>query len=401
MAENAETIYYSVEDLGLKFINRVWRVLFGVFGLQLDLLRPCDSKCWRKNICAAFTQFLYVVTSLHIDFIIIYHHIEYDTHNVLFTFAVATLLISQLIVFSTAIICRKRQKKISAIYGKIVFGLSTAGRLLNKLDKSTKLYFFIVLVTSVMTSIIDILMETSIGSFLQRCILIHAKMGIQNDYFNTATATLDLSVYLVFVLFMDIMFVYFAHLCAGLALNFVLFNRCLEAKVYSMSLTPSKLNVLRHRFEYISGLVDEVGYLFSPLILFWILSLVSNICLNIQTLKKLKSTSDIFYIISRVLQFVRGFRGITYLVLILKDSAQINTQAHLMKRRLYTKVMDESRDRDASKLIFCTNYLVFSETVSNSNVGISVSGLFTLNATSILSIAGTVLTYSIVLYQTS
>uniref|UniRef100_T1JNC9 Gustatory receptor n=1 Tax=Strigamia maritima TaxID=126957 RepID=T1JNC9_STRMM len=395
MANTGDQMSDLVDDLGLGFINRVWRVVFRAYGLHLDMLNPtCDSKCWKKNIYVAFIQFLYVITSLHFLLVIICYRIEKRQ----FGFTVVSIAITELIVLSTARILLKRQRKIRAIYRKIVFGLFTAKDLLTKFEQSTKLYLFIHLVITGMLNIIYISLEASGGFLQQISILGHAQIGIQNVYFTSATILLDYSIYLVFCIITDLIFVYYAHLCAGLALNFVLFNRCLEAELRATSLTPSKLNVLRHRFEHISSLVDEISQLFSPIIFFWISSFVFNICLDIGTFKEMALTSCILEFTAHTLLFVKE---ITYLLLILKASAQINTQAHIMQRRLYTKVIDDSRDRDASKFIFCTNYLLFSETVSSCNVGISVSGLFTLNVTSILSIAGTVLTYSIVLYQTS
>uniref|UniRef100_T1JJX3 Gustatory receptor n=1 Tax=Strigamia maritima TaxID=126957 RepID=T1JJX3_STRMM len=395
MAEKPKIID-PVENLGLRFINRVWRVLFGVFGIQLDMLGiEHYSKCWKKIIFAVFIRVLHAVNILHYIVVIVYYKLHYSEHF----FGLVSMTYIQVIAFFTAILCLKNEKKIAAAYRKIVFNLSSAEDLLKTFDRHTKLYFFVLIATTVAITANQIAKEIVNDHYHQICRKAHAQMGIHNNYLSNITALIDYCEIIVFSYwFTDVIFVYFAHLCKGLALNFVLVNRCLEAELRATSLTSSKLNVLRHKYEYISGLVDEISELFSPLILFWISLLVLNLCFDIRALQ-LSSATGVFFSYSRYI--VQIFRSTIFLFLILKVASQINTQAHLMKRKLFTKVMDESRDRDTSKVTFYTNYQLFSDSINSFNVGISVSGLFTITVTSCINIVGTILTYTIVLYQTA
>uniref|UniRef100_T1JJA1 Gustatory receptor n=1 Tax=Strigamia maritima TaxID=126957 RepID=T1JJA1_STRMM len=388
MEEKAEIIN-PVKDLGLDFINRVWRVLFGVFGLQLDILGiQYNSKCWKKIIFAVFTRLLHAFNILHYIVVFLYRHEDF--------FGLVSMTYTQLIAFYTAIICLKREKKISATYHEIVFNLSPAEDLLKTFDRRTKLYFVILIATTATLTANHIAKEIDNDHYHDIYRTIHAQLGIHNHYFSNITALIDYLEILVFSYwFMDVMFVYFAHLCAGLELNFVLINRCLEAELRATSLTPSKLSILRHKYDYISGLVDKISELFSPLILLWISSLVSGLCFDIRALQSASKTGLIFSYSRFIVQI---FRATIFLFLILKMASEINTQAHLMKRKLFTKVIDE---RDSSRVSFYVNYLLFGETINSFNVGISVSGLFTLNVSSFISIVGTILTYTIVLYQTA
>uniref|UniRef100_T1JP82 Gustatory receptor n=1 Tax=Strigamia maritima TaxID=126957 RepID=T1JP82_STRMM len=385
-------INVHVENLRLRFINRVWRVVLGVFGLQLDIFDvKHSSNCWKKIIYAGSMRLLHAITNLHIFVVFTYDFIR----NVKPAFPLISLLTSQLISFYTAIICLKRGKKIRVVYRKIIINLSTAEDLLTKFDRNTKFYFLLLMVTTTTLTINHILKFIRAENYQLKYREFHAQMGIHNDYFSNITAVIDyFGAFMFTYLFMDVMFVYFAHLCNGLALNFLLFNRCLETELRSISLTPSKLNVLRHQYGCISELVDEVSRLFSPLILLWISSLVSNLCLDIRAIKSASSTGVVLFYSRFILN---SFRGTIFLLLILKMASQINTQAHLMKQKLLLRAMDERADKIMSK----ANYQLFCDAIGSSNIGISVSGLFTLNITSLLNIVGTVLTYTIILYQTA
>uniref|UniRef100_T1JHV2 Gustatory receptor n=1 Tax=Strigamia maritima TaxID=126957 RepID=T1JHV2_STRMM len=395
MAKNAEWVNNSIDDLGLGFVNRVWRVLFGFYGLQVDILDG-ESKSWKKIIYGVVIRVAHGVAILHFIFIFgcrFKYKENQQIHHAFGLLAISNLLLTS---YFTAIVCLRREKRIIGLYSKIVRNLSSAGGLLKKFDRSTKKYFFGLIVNSVVLGIIHILAEVENGDINGIYRKIYADFGIHNYLLSKITAWYDCFVIIVFsYCFMDAMIVYFIHLCAGLAFNFVLFNRCLGAELRGMSLSPSKLNLLRHKYAFIAGLIEDIGVIFSPLILLWIFSLVTNLCYDIRVLKATMPSGTVLPIARFVFQF---FRGIIFIFMIFKVASRINTQADLMKQKLSSKVMAENRDNDTSKT-FYANYSLFSETINRCQVGISISGLFTLNMTSLLSIAGTVLTYTIILYQ--
>uniref|UniRef100_T1JID1 Gustatory receptor n=1 Tax=Strigamia maritima TaxID=126957 RepID=T1JID1_STRMM len=221
--------------------------------------------------------------------------------------------------------------------------------------------------------------------------LIIAKLLICFEYF---------IVLLVSVEFINISVGFFAHLCHMVYFRFNRLNMKLEKLlVNGKQLSSFDLQEYRKNHQLVCDETKELSDLWSPLCVFWILGFILNLCFDLRALW-IKGNSPLFMI---------GFsadiaRQLWLMFALFKVASHINTEAHKLGEKLVTLTVSQPSNDEythGDQMNHHVNYLLLSERLVNTSVGISVSGLFLLNASSFLSMAGTVMTYLIVLYQSS
>uniref|UniRef100_T1JLM9 Gustatory receptor n=1 Tax=Strigamia maritima TaxID=126957 RepID=T1JLM9_STRMM len=198
--------------------------------------------------------------------------------------------------------------------------------------------------------------------------------------------------------FVNISVCFFIQLCH---VSFFRFNR-LNAKVERLltsgrQLTSFELHEYRQQHQHACEVTKELSSLWSPLMVVWLLGFIFSLLFDLRALWK--SNSTLFLIgysidISKQLWLLIG---------LYKVASIVNTEAHQLGEKLVTLSLSQPTKEftQADQMNYYVNYLLLSQRLISTRVGITVSGLFLLNTSSFLAMTGTVLTYIIVLYQST
>uniref|UniRef100_T1JNV2 Gustatory receptor n=1 Tax=Strigamia maritima TaxID=126957 RepID=T1JNV2_STRMM len=194
--------------------------------------------------------------------------------------------------------------------------------------------------------------------------------------------------------FVNISVWFFNHMCHLVFYRFKHLNMKLEELLRSgKQLSSFDLAEYRAQHQLACQVTEELSCLWSPLIVVWMFGFILGLCFNMKALQvEFRALFLIAYLtdISRQLWLIVG---------LFKAASLVNVEAHKLAVKLVTFPISQLAFTDADKMEYYFNYLLLSERLVNTRIGINASGLFLLNASSFLSMAGTVLTYVIVLYQ--
>uniref|UniRef100_T1JL73 Gustatory receptor n=1 Tax=Strigamia maritima TaxID=126957 RepID=T1JL73_STRMM len=199
---------------------------------------------------------------------------------------------------------------------------------------------------------------------------------------------------LICVGFVNISVWFFNHMCHLVFYRFKHLNMKLEELFRSgKQLSSFHLAEYRAQHQLACQVTVELSCLWSPLIVVWIFGFILGLCFDIRALKVEFPTLFLITFLADI------FRQLWLIVGLFKAASLVNVEAHKLAVKLVTFPISKSALTDADQMEYYVNYLLLSERLVNTRIGINASGLFLLNASSFLSMAGAVLTYVIVLFQ--
>uniref|UniRef100_T1JJY0 Gustatory receptor n=1 Tax=Strigamia maritima TaxID=126957 RepID=T1JJY0_STRMM len=190
---------------------------------------------------------------------------------------------------------------------------------------------------------------------------------------------------------------FFNHMCHLVFYRFKHLNMKLEELLRSgKQLSSFHLAQYRAQHQLACQVTEELSCLWSPLIVIWMFGFILGFCF---AMRALQTKLSIFLLLAFLADISRQ---LWLIVGLFKAASLVNVEAHKLAVKLVTFPISKSAFTDADKVIcmeYYFNYLLLSERLVNTRIGINASGLFLLNGSSFLSMVGTVLTYVIVLYQ--
>uniref|UniRef100_T1JMM1 Gustatory receptor n=1 Tax=Strigamia maritima TaxID=126957 RepID=T1JMM1_STRMM len=200
---------------------------------------------------------------------------------------------------------------------------------------------------------------------------------------------------LVSVGFVSITVWFFICMCHLVFYRFKCLNMKLE-KILTSGEQLSSFDLAEYRKEHqlACQVTEELSCLWSPLIGFWIFGLVLNLTFDLRSFQMGTST---LFMIAYMTDIIRE---LWLLVSLFKAGSIVNIEAHKLAEKLVTSNISKSRSASTNEQIdYNINYVLLTERLVSTRIGINASGMFLLNASSFLHMAGTVVTYVIVLYQ--
>uniref|UniRef100_T1JMP8 Gustatory receptor n=1 Tax=Strigamia maritima TaxID=126957 RepID=T1JMP8_STRMM len=236
------------------------------------------------------------------------------------------------------------------------------------------------------------------GQLLTQLYLPGAKLEPENMHFGLILLGIEFTV-LAFscMMCLNVTISFYAHICYLLALYFKKFN--LDVKLYLLKgkiMNSSQLNYFRYKHQEICKDTEIISKLFSPCLVLCIFGFIINVCFDLRTLK---GRPPILLFIGFTVGALRHF---ILLLQLFYDAAELNKNAHEIGEKFVTLFTPEAKlESQQQNRQYILNYILFSQRLLNTQIGVTASGLFILNTASFLSMTGTVLTYVIVLYQTA
>uniref|UniRef100_T1JNZ0 Gustatory receptor n=1 Tax=Strigamia maritima TaxID=126957 RepID=T1JNZ0_STRMM len=188
--------------------------------------------------------------------------------------------------------------------------------------------------------------------------------------------------------------IFFVYICQLMSKNFETLKYSIEKSLNSdVPITNKCLNNVYQKYNGLCKLTSKLSILFSPLLLFWSAGGLIIICLAVHMLKYMKETSYFIY----GLYLLFSFREIFLLYMLYSKAANIHDEATatavLISKLHVAKHGSPDHGAKISQILFLIQ-------LQKQTVGVNVSGLYTITNSSMLSMLGTLLTYSIILYQT-
>uniref|UniRef100_T1JMZ0 Gustatory receptor n=1 Tax=Strigamia maritima TaxID=126957 RepID=T1JMZ0_STRMM len=384
-----------------KFEN-LWNFLFWINGLQVN-----NNASWlygekMRSVAVIINTTLHLVTAVHYLLAVLYGVDTYIKINSLHAYiGFLNGFLCAFVSICSLLVLKCRKKKFLLFYRKLAF--SDDGNFLKCLYKTTSIYLFLLFLVPIFTvTSITVGYNRTVASNFTSVLMFGLDDSSQLFYYAKILTFCQFLFVLIFCKYsVDSMIVYFVHICKKIARKFRILNQKLQlALVNQRSLRFNDFNHLRQRHQQICQLTEEVNQLFSPLIAIWLLGLAVSLCFD---LRAFKMQFAVFY---NLFFGIKILGEICLLILVFKTSAEVNSEAHYMNERILTstiswRVKSEHHFSEVQNYYYSLNYILFSQRLSTSSIGITASGLFLINASSFLTMSASVLTYVIVLYQTS
>uniref|UniRef100_T1JP10 Gustatory receptor n=1 Tax=Strigamia maritima TaxID=126957 RepID=T1JP10_STRMM len=250
----------------------------------------------------------------------------------------------------------------------------------------------------VLCSVVDVIIQDN-REIRNYSALYFFKVYLEDEYLFIAQSVISVGFVVSFYVsteFINISVWFFTHTCHLVFYRFKYLNVKLE-KILRSDKQLSSFDLAEYRKEHqlACQVTEELRDLWSPLIFFWIFGLILNLCFALRGLHFSNST---LFMIAYVADVVRQ---LWLLIGLFKAGSIVNIEAHRLAEKLVTFSVSKSSSLSTLKeqMDYNINYMLLCERLINTRIGISASGMFLLNSSSFLSMAATVLTYVIVLYQ--
>uniref|UniRef100_T1IP29 Gustatory receptor n=1 Tax=Strigamia maritima TaxID=126957 RepID=T1IP29_STRMM len=379
-----------------KKIDRLWNFLFFIYGLRVNR-DSVNSMIRVRCILVTINTTLQAFTLLHYLVAAVYglkQQIVKD--EIAFFINFLNIVMSVLLSVITSLILQYRKEKFRRLYTKLA--LSCDNDFIQSLYKTTAVYLGLTALVP-MCSVISACFgyNGKLSKYYNVLLFVGGNLSDEMLYYVKYLMLGQFLFILAFdVYFVDSMIVYFANVCKMVARHFWLLNQKLQILLLNgRNFRMDELNRLRQRHEQICDLVREMNELFSPLIVIWLLVMTVSLCVDIRAVSMVQFTAyyNIFFV-------CKVTDRICLLVLLFKAASRVNNEAHFMSEKSLTSIIMMPHNEDKLHH-YDLNYILFCLRLGNTNIGISASGLFLLNATSFLSLTGSVITYVIVLTQSS
>uniref|UniRef100_T1JK10 Gustatory receptor n=1 Tax=Strigamia maritima TaxID=126957 RepID=T1JK10_STRMM len=246
--------------------------------------------------------------------------------------------------------------------------------------------------------VVDVLTQDNIVIYNYTCVyLFGLKLAEEDLYIARGIIAFEFFVILLLTgVFVNISVSFFIHLCHMLFYQFKQLNEnFLRVLKSGKPLSCCDLTEFRKKHQHACETADELSRFWSPLIVIWLLGFILSLCFDLRALW-LKNSP--LFMVGFTIDFVRQ---LWLLVSLFKVASLVNVEAHKLAEVLVTFSMDKpiGVNNNSDQMLYYVNYMLLSDRLANTRIGINASGLFLLNASSFISMAGTVLTYVIVLYQ--